>query len=106
VVLEMAGQSPMPIRTGFDSRYAAEGVFLCWGLTLEADPLNFSGRHYFQGHHEFRASTDGGCTQTLVTQMTGRCLTSGRLDLRPVITDRLPMKNFAVAHGSIEDRRG
>jgi threonine 3-dehydrogenase len=29
-------------------------------------------------------------------QMTA-LLTSGRLDLRPVITDRLPMKDFAMA---------
>ena len=32
-------------------------------------------------------------------------LKSGRLDLHPVITDRIPMKDFSKAHGASENRR-
>jgi threonine 3-dehydrogenase len=63
-------------------------------LTSKQIPLNFSEDIIFKGI-TIQGINGRRMYQTWY-QMTA-LLTSGRLDLRPVITDRLPMKDFAVA---------
>ena len=92
VVLEMAGH-PDAIRTGFDIVRSGGRVSLL-GLTSKPIPLNFSEDIIFKGI-TIQGINGRRMYQTWY-QMTA-LLTSGRLDLRPVITDRLPMKDFAVA---------
>ena len=92
VVLEMAGH-PDAIRTGFDIVRSGGRISLL-GLTSKPIPLNFSENIIFKGI-TIQGINGRKMFQTWY-QMTA-LLTSGRLDLRPVITDRLPMKDFSVA---------
>jgi threonine 3-dehydrogenase len=92
VVLEMAGH-PDAIRTGFDIVRSGGRISLL-GLTSKPIPLNFSEDIIFKGI-TIQGINGRRMYQTWY-QMTA-LLTSGRLDLRPVITDRLPMKDFAMA---------
>src|SRR5450432_374715 len=92
VVLEMAGH-PDAIRTGFDIVRSGGRISLL-GLTSKPIPLNFSEDIIFKGI-TIQGINGRRMYQTWY-QMTA-LLTSGRLDLRPVITDRLPMKDFALA---------
>jgi threonine 3-dehydrogenase len=92
VVLEMAGH-PDAIRTGFDIVRSGGRISLL-GLTSKPIPLNFSEDIIFKGL-TIQGINGRRMYQTWY-QMTA-LLTSGRLDLRPVITDRLPMKDFAIA---------
>ena len=92
VVLEMAGH-PDAIRTGFDIVRSGGRVSLL-GLTSKPIPLNFSEDIIFKGI-TIQGINGRRMYQTWY-QMTA-LLTSGRLDLRSVITDRLPMKDFSIA---------
>src|SRR5271165_6146577 len=92
VVLEMAGH-PDSIRTAFDIVRRGGRISLL-GLTSKPISLNFSEDIIFKGI-TIQGINGRRMYQTWY-QMTA-LLTSGRLDLRPVITDRLPMKDFAVA---------
>ncbi len=92
VVLEMAGH-PDAIRTGFDIVRRGGRISLL-GLTSKPIALNFSEDIIFKGI-TIQGINGRRMYQTWY-QMTA-LLTSGRLDLRPVITDRLPMSDFAVA---------
>ena len=92
VVLEMAGH-PDSIRTGFDIVRRGGRISLL-GLTSKPIPLNFSEDIIFKGI-TIQGINGRRMYQTWY-QMTA-LLTSGRLDLRPVITDRLPMKDFSTA---------
>ncbi len=92
VVLEMAGH-PDAIRTGFDIVRRGGRVSLL-GLTSKPIPLNFSEDVIFKGI-TIQGINGRRMYQTWY-QMTA-LLTSGRLDLRPVITDRLPVKDFSIA---------
>ncbi len=94
VVLEMAGH-PDAICTAFDIVRRGGRISLL-GLTSKPIPVNsediifkgltiqgINGRRMYQTWHQMTA-----------------LLKSGRLDLHPVITDRIPMKDFskAMAH--------
>ena len=92
VVLEMAGH-PDSIRTGFDIVRRGGRISLL-GLTSKPIPLNFSEDIIFKGI-TIQGINGRRMYQTWY-QMTA-LLTSGRLDLRPVITDRLAMKDFSTA---------
>ena len=76
VVLEMAGH-PDAIRTAFDIVRRGGRISLL-GLTSKPIPLNFSEDIIFKG-------------------ITIQGIKSGRLDLHPVITDRVPMTDFSKA---------
>ena len=92
VVLEMAGH-PDAIRMGFDIVRSGGRISLL-GLTSKPIPLNFSEDIIFKGL-TIQGINGRRMYQTWY-QMTA-LLKSGRLDLHPVITDRLPMKDFSKA---------
>jgi len=90
VVLEMAGH-PDAIRTAFDIVRRGGRISLL-GLTSKPVSLNFSEDIIFkgitvQGIHGRRMYQTWYQMQAL--------LKSGKLDLTPVITDRMPMRDFA-----------
>jgi threonine 3-dehydrogenase len=90
VVLEMAGQ-PDAIRLGFDIVRSGGRVSLL-GLTSKPIPLNFSEDIIFKGL-TIQGINGRRMYQTWY-QMTA-LLKSGKLDLHPVITDRIAMKDFS-----------
>ena len=92
VVLEMAGH-PDAIRMGFDIIRSGGRISLL-GLTSKPIPLNFSEDIIFKGL-TIQGINGRRMYQTWY-QMTA-LLKGGRLDLHPVITDRLPMKDFSKA---------
>jgi threonine 3-dehydrogenase len=92
VVLEMAGH-PDAIRTAFDIVRRGGRISLL-GLTSKPIPLNFSEDIIFKGITI--QGVNGRRMYQTWYQMTA-LLKSGRLDLRPVITDRIPMKDFSKA---------
>ena len=92
VVLEMAGH-PDSIRTAFDIVRRGGRISLL-GLTSKPISLNFSEDIIFKGI-TIQGINGRRMYQTWY-QMTA-LLKSGRLDLRPVITDRIPMKDFSKA---------
>ncbi len=92
VVLEMAGH-PDAIRTAFDIVRRGGRISLL-GLTSKPIPLNFSEDIIFKGL-TIQGINGRRMYQTWY-QMTA-LLKSGRLDLHPVITDRIPMKDFSKA---------
>jgi threonine 3-dehydrogenase len=92
VVLEMAGH-PDAIRTGFDIVRRGGRISLL-GLTSKPIPLNFSEDIIFKGI-TIQGINGRRMYQTWY-QMTA-LLKAGKLDLHPVITDRIPMKDFSKA---------
>src|SRR5712672_749815 len=92
VVLEMAGH-PDAIRTAFDIVRRGGRISLL-GLTSKPIPVNFSEDIIFKGI-TIQGINGRRMYQTWY-QMTA-LLKSGRLDLHPVITDRIPMKDFSKA---------
>jgi threonine 3-dehydrogenase len=92
VILEMAGH-PDAIRTAFDIVRRGGRISLL-GLTSKPIPLNFSEDIIFKGL-TIQGINGRRMYQTWY-QMTA-LLKSGRLDLHPVITDRIPMKDFSQA---------
>ena len=97
VVLEMAGH-PDAIRIGFDIVRSGGRISLL-GLTSKPIPLNFSEDIIFKGI-TIQGINGRRMYQTWY-QMTA-LLKSGRLDLHPAITDRLPMKDFSKAMGRLK----
>jgi threonine 3-dehydrogenase len=92
VVLEMAGH-PDAIRTAFDVVRRGGRISLL-GLTSKPIPLNFSEDIIFKGITV--QGINGRRMYQTWYQMTA-LLKTGRLDLHPVITDRIPMKDFSQA---------
>jgi len=92
VILEMAGQ-PDAIRLAFDIVRRGGRISLL-GLTSKPIPLNFSEDIIFKGI-TIQGINGRRMYQTWY-QMTA-LLKSGRLDLHPAITDRIPMKDFSQA---------
>jgi len=92
VVLEMAGH-PDTIRTGFDIVRRGGRISLL-GLTSKPIPLNFSEDIIFKGL-TIQGINGRRMYQTWY-QMTA-LLKNGKLDLHPVITDRIPMADFSKA---------
>src|SRR5262249_13051240 len=92
VVLEMAG-NPNAIRTAFDIVRRGGRISLL-GLTSKPIPLNFSEDIIFKGI-TIQGISGRRMYQTWY-QMTA-LLKAGKLDLHPVITDRIAMKDFASA---------
>src|SRR6266566_4287028 len=90
VVLEMAGH-PDAIRSAFDIVRRGGRISLL-GLTSKPIPLNFSEDIIFKGI-TIQGINGRRMYQTWY-QMTA-LLTSGRLDLHPVITDRIAMQDFS-----------
>ena len=90
VVLEMAGH-PSAIRTAFDIVRRGGRISLL-GLTSKPISLNFSEDIIFKGI-TIQGINGRRMYQTWY-QMTA-LLKSGKLDLRPVITDRIALKDFA-----------
>jgi len=90
VLCEMAGH-PDAIRTGFDIVRRGGRVSLL-GLTSKPVSLNFSEDIIFKGL-TIQGINGRRMYQTWY-QMTA-LLKAGKLDLHPVITDRLPMKDFS-----------
>ncbi len=90
VVLEMAGH-PDAIRTAFDIVRRGGRISLL-GLTNRPISLNFSEDIIFKGI-TIQGINGRRMYQTWY-QMTA-LLTAGKLDLHPVITDRMAMKDFA-----------
>jgi threonine 3-dehydrogenase len=90
VLLEMAGH-PDAIRLGFDIVRSGGRVSLL-GLTSKPIPLNFSEDIIFKGL-TIQGINGRRMYQTWY-QMTA-LLKSGKLDLHPVITDRIAMKDFS-----------
>jgi threonine 3-dehydrogenase len=90
VVLEMAGH-PDSIRTGFDIIRRGGRISLL-GLTSKPISLNFSEDIIFKGI-TIQGINGRRMYQTWF-QMTA-LLKSGKLDLHPVITDRIAMKDFS-----------
>src|SRR5512142_504184 len=90
VLCEMAGH-PDAIRTGFDIVRRGGRVSLL-GLTSKPISLNFSEDIIFKGL-TIQGINGRRMYQTWY-QMTA-LLKAGKLDLHPVITDRLPMKDFS-----------
>jgi threonine 3-dehydrogenase len=90
VVLEMAGH-PSAIRTAFDIVRRGGRISLL-GLTSKPISLNFSEDVIFKGI-TIQGINGRRMYQTWY-QMTA-LLKSGKLDLRPVITDRIALKDFA-----------
>jgi threonine 3-dehydrogenase len=91
VVLEMAGH-PSAIRTAFDIVRRGGRVSLL-GLTSKPISLNFSEDIIFKGI-TVQGISGRRMYQTWY-QMTA-LLKAGKLDLHPVITDRIGMKDFAI----------
>ena len=92
VVLEMAGH-PDSIRTAFDIVRRGGRISLL-GLTSKPISLNFSEDIIFKGI-TIQGINGRRMYQTWY-QMTA-LLKAGKLDLHPVITDRIAMKDFAKA---------
>jgi threonine 3-dehydrogenase len=92
VVLEMAGH-PSAIRTAFDIIRRGGRISLL-GLTSKPVSLNFSEDIIFKGL-TIQGINGRRMYQTWY-QMTA-LLKAGKLDLHPVITDRIPMKDFSKA---------
>jgi threonine 3-dehydrogenase len=92
VILEMAGV-PDSIRLAFDIVRRGGRISLL-GLTSKPIPLNFSEDIIFKGL-TIQGINGRRMYQTWY-QMTA-LLKAGRLDLHPVITDRIPMKDFSQA---------
>lgn len=92
VVLEMAGH-PDAIRVAFDI-IRRGGRMSLLGLTSKPIPLNFSEDIIFKGL-TIQGINGRRMYQTWY-QMTA-LLKAGKLDLHPVITDRIPMKDFSKA---------
>jgi len=92
VILEMAGV-PDSIRLAFDIVRRGGRISLL-GLTSKPIPLNFSEDIIFKGL-TIQGINGRRMYQTWY-QMTA-LLKSGRLDLHPVITDRISMKDFSKA---------
>jgi len=97
VVLEMAGH-PDAIRTGFDIVRSGGRISLL-GLTSKPIALNFSEDIIFKGL-TIQGINGRRMYQTWY-QMTA-LLKSGKLDLHPVITDRISMKDFSKAMGRLK----
>jgi len=92
VVLEMAGH-PDSIRTAFDIVRRGGRISLL-GLTSKPISLNFSEDIIFKGITV--QGINGRRMYQTWYQMTA-LLKSGKLDLHPVITDRIGMKDFSKA---------
>src|SRR5216684_2482178 len=92
VVLEMAGH-PDSIRTAFDVVRRGGRISLL-GLTSKPVSLNFSEDIIFKGITV--QGINGRRMYQTWYQMTA-LLKAGKLDLHPVITDRIPMKDFSKA---------
>src|SRR6202161_1373484 len=92
VVLEMAGH-PDAIRIAFDIVRRGGRISLL-GLTSKPIPLNFSEDIIFKGITV--QGINGRRMYQTWYQMTA-LLKSGKLNLHPVITDRIPMKDFSKA---------
>jgi threonine 3-dehydrogenase len=92
VVLEMAGH-PDSIRTAFDIVRRGGRISLL-GLTSKPIPVNFSEDIIFKGITV--QGINGRRMYQTWYQMTA-LLKNGKLDLHPVITDRIPMKDFSKA---------
>jgi threonine 3-dehydrogenase len=92
VVLEMAGH-PSAIRTAFDIVRRGGRISLL-GLTSKPVSLNFSEDIIFKGL-TIQGINGRRMYQTWY-QMTA-LLKAGKLDLHPVITDRIAMKDFSKA---------
>jgi threonine 3-dehydrogenase len=92
VVLEMAGH-PDAIRTAFDIVRRGGRISLL-GLTSKPISLNFSEDIIFKGITV--QGINGRRMYQTWYQMTA-LLKSGKLNLHPVITDRIPMKDFSKA---------
>jgi threonine 3-dehydrogenase len=92
VVLEMAGH-PQSIRTAFDVVRRGGRISLL-GLTSKPISLNFSEDIIFKGITV--QGINGRRMYQTWYQMTA-LLKAGKLDLHPVITDRIAMKNFSNA---------
>jgi threonine 3-dehydrogenase len=92
VVLEMAGH-PDAIRVAFDI-IRRGGRMSLLGLTSKPIPVNFSEDIIFKGI-TIQGINGRRMYQTWY-QMTA-LLKAGKLDLHPVITDRIPMKDFSKA---------
>ncbi|HZS97453.1 MAG TPA: L-threonine 3-dehydrogenase [Terriglobales bacterium] len=92
VVLEMAGH-PSAIRTAFDMIRRGGRISLL-GLTSKPVSLNFSEDIIFKGL-TIQGINGRRMYQTWY-QMTA-LLKAGKLDLHPVITDRIAMKDFSKA---------
>jgi threonine 3-dehydrogenase len=92
VVLEMAGH-PDAIRTAFDIVRRGGRISLL-GLTSKPISLNFSEDIIFKGITV--QGINGRRMYQTWYQMTA-LLKAGKLDLHPVITDRIPMKDFSKA---------
>jgi len=92
IVLEMAGH-PDSIRTAFDIVRRGGRISLL-GLTSKPISLNFSEDIIFKGI-TIQGINGRRMYQTWY-QMTA-LLKSGKLNLRPVITDRIPLTDFAKA---------
>ena len=92
VVLEMAGH-PDAIRLAFDIVRSGGRISLL-GLTSKPISLNFSEDIIFKGITV--QGINGRRMYQTWFQMTA-LLKAGRLDLHPVITDRLPLKDFSKA---------
>jgi threonine 3-dehydrogenase len=92
VVLEMAGH-PDSIRTAFDIVRRGGRISLL-GLTSRPISLNFSEDIIFKGITV--QGINGRRMYQTWYQMTA-LLKAGKLDLHPVITDRIPMKDFSQA---------
>jgi threonine 3-dehydrogenase len=92
VVLEMAGH-PDAIRTAFNIVRSGGRISLL-GLTSKPIALNFSEDIIFKGITV--QGINGRRMYQTWYQMTA-LLKNGKLDLHPVITDRMPMKDFSKA---------
>jgi threonine 3-dehydrogenase len=92
VVLEMAGH-PAAIRTAFDIVRRGGRISLL-GLTSKPMSLNFSEDIIFKGITV--QGINGRRMYQTWYQMTA-LLKAGKLDLHPVITDRISMKDFSKA---------
>jgi threonine 3-dehydrogenase len=92
VVLEMAGH-PDSIRTAFDIIRRGGRISLL-GLTSKPISLNFSEDIIFKGITV--QGINGRRMYQTWYQMTA-LLKAGKLDLHPVITDRIPMRDFSRA---------
>ena len=73
------------------------------GLTSKPISLNFSEDIIFKGITV--QGINGRRMYQTWYQMTA-LLKAGKLDLHPVITDRIAMKDFSKGHGAAEDGRG
>src|SRR6478609_7449881 len=92
VVLEMAGH-PQSIRTAFDIVRRGGRISLL-GLTSKPISLNFSEDIIFKG---ITVQGISGRRMYQTWYQMAALLKAGKLDLHPVITDRIAMKDFSKA---------